>query len=155
MTASREELHRPAEVVFRPAKEGDFDFLYGLHVRTIKAYVEQTWGWDETFQRDRFRANFSPALDQLVSLSGKDIGMLSLEDRAADVFLRRIEIDPQHQNRGIGTTIIRKVIADAAQEGKPVFLHVLKVNPAVSLYQRLGFAIVEETPTRYDMRTGV
>jgi hypothetical protein len=39
----------------------------------------------------------------------------------------------------------------AAQAGKPVELWVLKPNPAVSLYRRLGFLVIGEDPRRLRM----
>jgi orotate phosphoribosyltransferase len=64
-----------------------------------------------------------------------------------------IEIHPEYQRKGIGTTLINNIIADSAQNMKPVRLRVLKVNPAKGLYERLGFSTVEETSTHYIMRT--
>ena len=83
----------------------------------------------------------------------KDIGMISLEDRTDDVFLRAIEIFPTHQGQGIGARIIQEIIDDAASKQKPVSLSVLKVNPAKSLYKRLGFSVIEETDPRIFMKT--
>ena len=79
--------------------------------------------------------------------------MISLEERKEDVFLRVIEIHPAYQRQNLGATIIQKIIDDAARRMKPVFLRVLKVNPAKQLYDRLGFAVIEETSTHYIMRT--
>ena len=81
--------------------------------------------------------------------------MLSLEERVEDVFLRAIEIHPDYQGQGIGTAIIRKIIAEGALKMKPVFLQVLKVNPAKRLYERLGFSVVNETPTHFHMHTSL
>ena len=36
----------PRDLTLRPATRRDDDFLYDLHIRTMKTYVEQTWGWD-------------------------------------------------------------------------------------------------------------
>lgn len=70
------------------------------------------------------------------------------------VWLARIAIVPVSQRRGIGTTILRSVLAQAASQGLPVMLQVLKVNPAWQLYERLGFVITGETETHYLMSTG-
>lgn len=65
----------------------------------------------------------------------------------------RMEIDdlyvfPQYRDRGIGTRIIQKCCSET---GLPVFLYVFIKNVrAVSLYQRLGFRIVE---TIHDSRS--
>jgi len=31
------------QIGFRPAAENDIDFLYALHVATMKAYVDKIW----------------------------------------------------------------------------------------------------------------
>jgi len=81
--------------------------------------------------------------------------MISLEERDADIFLRVIEILPAHQGQGIGFRIIRQIIDDASSKQKPVYLRVLKVNPARGLYERLGFSVIEETDTHFIMKTSL
>ena len=147
------EQRKHNQISFRLAMENDLDFLYSLHVATMKEYVNKTWGWDETFQENIFRTKFIPSQIQIITLAGNDIGMISLEERNEDMFLRVIEIHPIYQRRGLGTSIIQKIIDDAARRMKPVLLRVLKVNPAKQLYDRLGFAVIEETSTHYIMST--
>jgi ribosomal protein S18 acetylase RimI-like enzyme len=140
------------EIGFRSALENDFDFLYTLHSATMKEYVNKTWG-EGTFQENMFRKNYVPSQMQVITLAGNDIGMISVEERDEYIFLRVIEIHPLYQRRGLGTTIIQKIIDNAARQMKPVRLQVLKVNPAKRLYDRLGFAVIEETSTHYIMCT--
>jgi len=143
------------QISFRSATGNDIDFLYVLHVSSMKEYVHKTWGWDDAFQESVFRKNYDPAKIKVILYDRKEIGMLSLEERDADIFLRAIEIHPDYQGNGIGTVIINGIIAEGAQKMKPVYLRVLKVNPAKRLYDRLGFSIIEETPTHYIMRTSI
>jgi ribosomal protein S18 acetylase RimI-like enzyme len=138
---------------YRPALESDVDFLYALHVATMKDYVDKTWGWDDAFQESIFRKNYDPVGIEIIMFDGKEMGMLSIEERDDDIFLRVIEIHPAYQNKRIATSIINRMIADGAQRKKPVRLRVLKVNPAKRLYERLGFSVIEETPTHYIMMT--
>ena len=147
------EQRKHNQISFRFARESDIDFLYSLHVATMKDYVNKTWGWDETFQEDIFRKKFIPSQIQIITLAGNDIGMISLEENDNDIFLRVIEIQPSHQKQGFGTTIIQKIIDDAERQRKEVRLQVLKVTPAKQLYDRLGFAVIEETSTHYIMST--
>jgi ribosomal protein S18 acetylase RimI-like enzyme len=61
-----------------------------------------------------------------------------------------IQLLPQHQGRGIGTSLIDVLFKEARDEGKRLTLQVLKVNDrARQLYERLGFSTVEETDTHY------
>jgi ribosomal protein S18 acetylase RimI-like enzyme len=139
---------------FRPAVENDFDFLYALHTATMKEYVNKTWG-DDAFQENMFRKNYVPSQIQVITLAGNDIGMISIEEMDEDMFLRVIEIHPIYQRQGLGTTIIQKIIDDAAHQKKPVRLQVLKVNPAKRLYDRLGFSVIEETKTHFIMKNSL
>jgi ribosomal protein S18 acetylase RimI-like enzyme len=141
-------------ISFRPAIENDFDFLYALHRATMKEYVNKTWG-ENAFQESMFRKNFVPSQIQVITLAGNDIGMISLEETNEDIYLRVIEIHPMCQRQGLGTTIIQKIIEAAARQKKPVRLQVLKVNPAKSLYERLGFSVIEETTTHFIMKTSL
>lgn len=64
-----------------------------------------------------------------------------------------IQIDPRHQNRGIGTSVLLDVIAEASARGRDVRLSVgLENERAVRLYERLGFVSVGETETHRHMR---
>jgi ribosomal protein S18 acetylase RimI-like enzyme len=149
----RPRLERHTQIGFRQAYDRDADFLYALHVATMKEYVDRTWGWDDGFQEAIFRKNHNPAEMQIITCDGQDIGMISVEEGGEEVFLRTIAIHPTYQRQGLGTSIIQQIIADAAHQMKSTSLRVLKVNPAKRLYERLGFSIIEETPTHYMMRT--
>ena len=51
---------------------------------------------------------------------------------------------PGHRGRGIGTALLRRLLAEAARESDAVSLSVSVSNPAARLYERLGFAVVGE-----------
>ncbi len=76
-----------------------------------------------------------------------------IERREACLYLALLEIAPDFQNEGIGTTLISDLIKEGKGLGLPVELHVLKSNrKARRLYERLGFGIIEEREERYVMR---
>jgi ribosomal protein S18 acetylase RimI-like enzyme len=56
------------------------------------------------------------------------------------------------QRRGIGTRVIRTVLDAARQQSRAVTLAVMKINPAVKQYQRLGrlgFEITHEDKHKF------
>jgi len=60
---------------------------------------------------------------------------------------------PEYQGRGIGSELIREVIAGATTMGRPLLLHVLKVNKrAQGFYHRHGFEIVGDIEGRHVMQ---
>jgi len=81
--------------------------------------------------------------------------MIILENKKDEILLKEIEINPEFQNKGIGTYIIQNIINDAKKQTKPVILYVLKVNPAQKLYKELGFNIFKETDTHFIMKTEI
>lgn len=135
----------------RQAATADRDFLYELHVATMRDYVDRTWGWDEQAQRRMFDQHFEPSRIEVIELDGRAIGMqvIGLDD--ASIELGNIEIAPEHQGHGYGTTLIRRVLERGSATGRRVRLQVLKVNPARQLYERIGFELAGETATHYLM----
>lgn len=126
------------EVELRPVGAADSEYCYLVHELAMRPYVEAIWGWDESVQRDLHERSFDPAAGRIIMVDGHDAGYLAVEDRPAEIYLGRIELHPDHQGRGIGSTIVRQLIARAGD--KPVFLDVLSVNRrAAALYERLGF----------------
>jgi ribosomal protein S18 acetylase RimI-like enzyme len=118
----------------------------------MKEYVEAIWGWDERFQREHFSNSFNSTTSQIIVVDGRDVGELAVEERSNELFLSGIYILPEYQNRGLGTTILRSLLARARTSGRSVTLQVLKVNPARRLYERLGFVVVGSTETHFLMK---
>jgi ribosomal protein S18 acetylase RimI-like enzyme len=139
-------------ITLRPATGDDYDFLWALLVDTLRPYVEATWGWDEAHQRTRFRDHFDPARQGIILADGVAVGVFRVERREDSIFLSNIGITPAYQGRGIGTKLIQDLLEKATARGVPVELRVLKVNPARGLYERLGFAVIGESETHWEMR---
>jgi ribosomal protein S18 acetylase RimI-like enzyme len=141
----------------RAVTEADYPWLWALKRETMRPYVEQTWGgWEETAQEEFFRRQFVPSNLQAIVIEGRDAGLLHVERDASGVFLANIQISPAFQNRGVGTTIVRELLAEAQAGGTTLRLQVLKTNlPARRLYERLGFEVIEQTGIHYQMRAQV
>lgn len=136
----------------RPATPEDAEFLFQILKATVREYVDQTWGWDEEWQRAYFEMRFDPVKNQIVILDDRDIGVIAVEKREDEVVLSSLYILPEYQGWGIGTLLIKDLLAQASHEGLLVTLRVLKVNPARRLYERLGFTVAEKTDTYYYMK---
>jgi ribosomal protein S18 acetylase RimI-like enzyme len=140
-------------VTLRPAARDDVEFLFAALRASLRSYVEQTWGsWDDAEQRALFVDTIDLATHQVIEADGRAVGCLSVEEYVDRVALNRIFLLPDVQRRGIGTELVRGLLARAHAQGLPVVLTVQKVNrQARALYERLGFAVVTETATHYSM----
>ena len=142
--------------VLRGAQPKDEDFLFALHRDAMGAYVDQTWGWDEEWQRAHFAANYAPERQAVIVRGGtvlRDVGRISLTRHWRKIFLRDIELMGPERNRGVGTAIITAVVALARDSDRYVELRVLRCNPAQRLYARLGFRVIDDDGARLRMRT--
>jgi ribosomal protein S18 acetylase RimI-like enzyme len=139
------------QIELRPATARDAEFLYRLHSAALREYVDQTWGWDESYQRALFARRFDPTSRRLVLWAGSPVGSIGSRVESDALHFYYIALLPSYQRRGIGTFLISRLISDATTRGLAVRLSVLKSNPARSLYERLGFVISSEDPHRYFM----
>lgn len=63
-----------------------------------------------------------------------------------------ISVLPEYRNQGVGTALMQRMLELLQSAGYPqASLSVQKRNPAVHLYQRLGFQTIEETEEEYLM----
>jgi ribosomal protein S18 acetylase RimI-like enzyme len=143
------------DIRLRPATPADGEFLYELHRRALGDVIEATWGpWDDGVQRKFHQAWFKPDTVEIVLVGGQPAGMIQAAPAdAATFYVSRIEIAPEVQDRGVGTTLLRLLVDRARAVGaSAVELDVLELNRARELYERLGFLVVGEESPKLRMR---
>ena len=123
----------------RAAASSDREFLWEVHRTALRPVVEATWGWDETFQAHYFAEHFTTSDRFIVCVDGVDAGVVQFTAKVDHLFLASVALLPEHQGRGIGTDLVKMVLAEGRRRNLPVRLQVLKVNRAKKLYERLGF----------------
>ena len=148
-----------AEPVFgdcalRAATRADEAMLFALHREALREYVDATWGWNEAWQQAHFAGQFVPGRNAVIVRGARQaaIGRVSLSRHWGAVFLRDIELIATERNGGLGSAIVRAVLALARAEDRQVELFVLNCNPARRLYARLGFRVVGDDGARLTMR---
>ena len=136
----------------RPAQESDIEFLFQLTKVALGPYIVKTWGeFDDLYQRTRFDEVTSVEDHKIIEISGESIGCICALERQHELHIVRLYLLPEYHGRGIGTRVMEELLSNAKQRGVPARLRVLKVNPARNLYERLGFYIIDETETHYEM----
>ena len=138
-------------VTLRRATPEDVDWLDEFYERLMRPYVELTHTWDEK----RFREIYNTETISIICLDGEDIGLLKVEKRIDHIYLGDIQLKEAFQGKGIGTSLIRDVIEKSKAHGLPLRMRVLKVNPVLKLYKRLGFARVKEFKYIYELEWSV
>jgi ribosomal protein S18 acetylase RimI-like enzyme len=150
-------------VTLRAFGERDLEFLYRVYAASRDREIVLLAHWSEaeqqTFLRDQFRLqhthyqkHYPNARFDLICAQGADIGRLYVASTTNEIRLMDIALLPERRGRGIGSALIREVMAEASSGGRPVSLHVEPDNPARRLYTRLGFVDVEQVGAYTRMR---
>jgi len=135
-----------------PASERDFERMFALHALVFREHIAQLWGWDETWQRENFRAQASSASCSVILHAGERVGYVQTSTDSACIQLWNIAIQPAFQNLGIGHSVIATLQRSAALRGLPLKLRVFPTNPRAQLfYERLGFRETGRTRTGIEM----
>lgn len=140
------------ELSIRKARTSDNEFIFTVKKAAYREYVEQVWGWDDNYQRERHSREFTSYNFHIIQFCGTDVGFFITSSTPDTLKVNQIFILPEYQGRGIGSACMTRIIDNANLEQRSVVLQVLKVNTrGIALYQRLGFTIVDEDSIYFQM----
>ena len=136
----------------RKAHANDSEFVFTVKKAAFREYAEQVWGWDDDYQRELHNSRFVSQDSRIIQFRGTDVGFLATSSTPDTLKVNQLFIFPEYQGKGIGSACMMFILDDASLEGKPVALQVLKVNTrGIAFYQKLGFLIVGESSTHFQM----
>ncbi len=136
-------------ISLRPVTPADQDFVLELYASTRAdlaalscdlAMRDRLIRMQSEAQQAHYRAHYPHAqVSLIVDAHGSRIGRLYIDREPHEIRLVDISLLPQYRRRGIGQLLLRALIAEGERAALPVRLSVLSGNPAIHLYQRLGF----------------
>ncbi|HEU4887236.1 MAG TPA: GNAT family N-acetyltransferase [Thermoanaerobaculia bacterium] len=140
-------------ISLRPETDDDLEFTARLYASTREEELRPVDWPDEQkvaflrqqfdAQRLHYRQHYDFAEFWIIVDDGVPVGRLYIHRHGNDVRLMDIGLMPDHRGRGIGEMLVKRILDAAAAEGKSVSIHVEMFNPAMSLYQRLGFKQID------------
>ncbi|HYF65320.1 MAG TPA: GNAT family N-acetyltransferase [Herpetosiphonaceae bacterium] len=152
----------PEPLGLRPISPADAAFLtqvYGSTREEELAQVEWQPGQKQAFiemqfaaQHAHYQQHYRDAMFAIIEHGGEAAGRLYLARWAGEYRIVDIALLPQFRGKGLGSIILNAIINEAAAHGLPVSIHVERFNPALRLYERLGFKFVSEYGVYYLMR---
>nr|WP_281377993.1 GNAT family N-acetyltransferase [Chiayiivirga flava] len=90
-------------------------------------------------QRTQYRAHYPGADFLVIEREGVVVGRVYLHRGAHELRLMDMALLPELRQRGIGTRLLRDLVAWCDGVPCPLTLHVEPFNPAYRLYRRFGF----------------
>ena len=152
-----------SQLCFRPISATDISFLKTLYASTRALELSQLSDWSkaqkDTFIEQQFNAqhhhylsHYHDAQFELILFKQTAIGRRYVQRQKNHIQLMDITLSPEWRNQGIGSDLIRQLIQEAHLNNATLGLYVEPYNPALNLYQRLGFALQEVHGTYYRMQ---
>ncbi|WP_051287975.1 GNAT family N-acetyltransferase [Photobacterium halotolerans] len=133
-------------------------FVFELKKAAEREAVTQVFGWDEALQYQLHLAEWLDCKPLLILMDGIPIGSVLLETMEPEFhptaeqnsaklphsYFSRFFLLPQWQGRGIGSAVLRAVIAWSDKAHRSCCLTYLQGNPVSGSYRRFGFETITE-----------
>jgi len=139
------------QIHLRAADGGDLEYCAALYLHGMDAAIQEL-KLDRDLQRAKFHQQWAADEASIIIREGVAVGWLQMRIEGNSVFLAQLFVEPACQRRGIGTHILKRIIDEAAGAGRDVTLGVVRTNPALRLYERLGFRITHADARKFYMR---
>lgn len=141
-------------VSLRDCTPADREFLATVYASTRTEELAVT-NWSEeqkaqfcqmqfTAQDAHYREHYPTAVFSIIERHRTPIGRLYVDRWTKEIRIMDIALLPGHRGAGIGTHLLHTLMDEARSSGKVLSIHVEKFNPALRLYQRLGFTPRED-----------
>jgi GNAT superfamily N-acetyltransferase len=145
---------REEQVKLRPVTEADDDFVLSVYASTRAQEMAQVpWSAEQkeifvrmqyTAQKQHYAAKYPRASHDVIYVNAIPVGRLYLDRGEEVLHILDITVLPEHRGQGVGSVLLRRILDEAGQLGKPVTIFVESFSPSVGLFARLGFEKAQE-----------
>jgi ribosomal protein S18 acetylase RimI-like enzyme len=135
---------RPAQPADEPWQRQLFASLRGLDQAMLAAcppLLEQQW----QLQQRAFTNDHPGAQTRVILSANRAIGVITLHQGPNTLRLLEIGLEPDCRGQGTGQRLLHALTKYADSQGQTLALAVMRHNPALRLYQRLGFVALAES----------
>lgn len=149
-------------ITLREVTDADYDFMRRLYHEVRAEEMKQfPFGEEQrrTFldsqfaaQTDHYRLHYPSCEWNILERDGQPVGRLLIDEWRDQIRLVDIALVDSARNSGIGTRLLKDIFKRGRKAQKPVTIHVEAYNPALRLYERLGFEQIDTNGIYYLMR---
>lgn len=140
----------------RAALENDVEFLFRVSTEAMRPVdralnPNKISDVDEEFKK--YQEKFNAGEIDIITYINEDVGRLRVVRTDSSIYVGGIQILPQFQGKGIGTSIFTNLINESDKGGIPITLEVHDVNlDAIKFYKNLGFESVGHEEKKTHMK---
>jgi GNAT superfamily N-acetyltransferase len=139
------------EFQWRQATDADWNEAWTIQRAAFLDLVTRTWGgWDDTQVRKCAEAWDAPRT-RVVLVEGAMAGWVRTDHLPSHDWLDVVIVAPRMHGQGLGTKVMRRLMAEASERGVPLWLSVYRENRSRRLYNKLGFGVTPRDTIRLYM----
>jgi len=134
---------------FAAPSEADFEPLLALRIEVMREHLERVFRYKPSRARRIFRQHFDEPGMRLILLDSEGagderIGCVGFRDEPECLKIDSFYLERRFHNSGLGTAILKVLLAEADALAKPIRLEVLTGSKADRFYLRHGFVKLRE-----------
>ena len=122
-----------------PISEADFEPLLAIRIEVMREHLERVFRYKPSRARRIFREHFAEPGLRRIMIGDELAGCVGFRLGEAEIKIDSFYLARRHHNGGLGTAILKVLLAEADALGLPVELDVLLGSPADRFYERHGF----------------
>lgn len=145
---------REEQLTLRAATEADDNFILSVYAATRAQEMAQLpWNLEQkeafvrmqyTAQKQHYAAEYPGASHDIICMEQVPVGRIYIDRGAEAAHILDITVLPQYRRQGAGSLLLRRLLHEAGENGKPVTIYVETFNPSLRLFERLGFQREQE-----------
>ena len=149
-------------VRLRPALAADEPFQFDLfRAHSIgmlqlgglpEAMVDNLAAMQYRARTQSYRNSYPDARWSIIELAGVPVGELIEHDEADAIYIVDVTLRPEQRRRGIGSALVRSVIAAGAQRGGVRALVLVNNEVSLGMFRRLGFVETGQDGAHVELR---
>jgi ribosomal protein S18 acetylase RimI-like enzyme len=128
-----------SRITYKKCSHQDAELLVAIRIAAMKESLEKIGRFDPQRARERFLSGFDPNCTEFILEDDQIIGFIAVKSTDTNLSLDHLYINPEHQGKGIGAMILKRVFSEADNSNRSVTVGALRESNSNRFYQRHGF----------------
>jgi uncharacterized protein (DUF952 family)/GNAT superfamily N-acetyltransferase len=142
----------PQVVRFTAVGSEDRESLFLKYKSAFFKLIEDSFGWDEKFQRERFESRYEQDWFRWIEANDQCVGYVCYWTSATELHVALLVIDEDMRGRGYGNQVMQRLHREALKQLLKIKLSSFRKNAAaVKFYKKLGYVTTGEDDHFLDM----
>lgn len=141
------------KILQSPFLDSDLKAAYELYSKELRPIIDDAFGWDEDFQRQRFFSHYEQDWFRWIEEGEKRIGLVCFAERDEGLHVHLLIVEDDYKGKGYGKAAMLELHKLARNKKLSVKLSTFKNNlSAIAFYKKLGYEVINEDQHFLDLR---